>query len=70
MERSGDSQAFFLCSRDQKLHVTCILSRHALCFCIRALGKDIDFVPLGAVFLVLECTCNTNVIIAWAGMVW
>ena len=40
--------------------MTCILSHYARCFCVRALGKDIDFVPLGAVYLVLGCTCNTN----------
>ena len=42
--------------------MTCILSHYARCFCIRAPGKDIDFVPLGAVFLVLGCTCNTSFI--------
>ena len=40
--------------------MTCILSHYARCFCVRVLGKDIDFVPLGAVYLVLGCTCNTN----------
>ena len=61
---------FSVFARDQKLYVTCILSCYARCFCIRAPGKDIDFVPLGSAFLVLGCTCNTNVIMAWAWMVW
>ena len=38
----------------------------ARCFCTKAPGKDIDFVPLGAVVLVLGCTCNRNVTMAWA----
>ena len=59
----------FLCSRDQKPYITCILSHYARCFCIRAPGKDIDFAPLGAVFLLLRCTCNANLILAWAWMV-
>ena len=47
-----------VCSHDQKLYMTCILSHYARCFCIRVPGKDIDFVPLGAVFLVVGCTCT------------
>ena len=35
--------------------MTCILSHYARCACIRAPGKDLDFVPVGAVFLVLGC---------------
>ena len=46
--------------------MTCILSHYARCFCIRVPGKEIDFVPLGAMFLVLGCTCNTKVFMAWA----
>ena len=59
---------FCLCSCDQKLYMTCICPC-ARCFCIRAPEKDIDFVSLGAVFLVLGCTCNTNLIMARAWMV-
>ena len=38
-------------------------------FCIRVAGKDIDFVPVSAVFPVLGCTCNTHIFMAWAWMV-
>ena len=50
----------FLCSRDQRLYMTCVVSNYARCFCIRVPGKDIDFVPLGEMFLGLGCTCNTD----------
>ena len=48
--------------------MTCILSHYARCFCVRVPGKDIDFVPVGAMSLVLGCTCNTNVV--WLGLGW
>ena len=50
--------------------MTCILSHYARCSCMRTPGKDIDVVPLGAVSLAFGCTCNTNVILVWAWMVW
>ena len=53
----------FLCFARSEAYMTCILSHYARCFCIRVPGKDIDFVPIGAMFLLLGCTCNTNVFI-------
>ena len=44
-----------------------ILSHYAWRFCITVPGKDMDFVPLSAMFLVLGCTCNTNALMAWLG---
>ena len=39
-------------------------------FFISTPRKDIDSVPLSVVFLVLGCTCSTNVVMAWACMAW
>ena len=65
--------------------MTCSLFHYATCFCIKAPGKDIDFVPLGAVYVDALATrtlfwlghgwsgngmlWNMNVIIVWAFLV-
>ena len=48
MEQSSDSLVSVL-ERLEAVYMTWILSHNPRGFCIRAPGKDIEFVPLGAV---------------------